>query len=267
VSDDAVSRPAGLYVGLDLGTSSLKGVAVTAGGEVVARGHASYRTQRPGAGRAEQASSHWLRALRGVARQLSAAAAPDRWRAVGLSGMIPTLVTTGADGKPTGPAITWEDSRAEAEGAGLRNALGADELYRLTGQWVDGRYLLPMFLWLRQHDPHRAAAAAHVLGAKDYLYWWLTGEYATDPSTASGFGCYGLAAGDWLAGVSEAARVGAYGSADTARVRGGATAGRPALPAVLPSTTEQPPPASACRRDYRSVSERPTRCWACSPSA
>ena len=68
-----------------------------------------------------------------------------RWRAIGLSGMIPTLVTLGPDGQPNGPAITWQDCRADDLGDEFRERCGAAELYRLTGQWVDGRYLLPMF--------------------------------------------------------------------------------------------------------------------------
>ena len=67
-----------------------------------------------------------------------------------------------------------------------------------TGQPLDGRYLLPMFAWMRTHDPERAARTTTVLGAKDYLFAWLTGELLTDPSTATGYGCYGLAEGDWL---------------------------------------------------------------------
>lgn len=202
----------GVFVGLDLGTSSLKGVAV--------------------AGQAEQDPAAWRRALSRVIAQLAAEAPPSRWRAIGLSAMIPTLVLVDDAGRPTGPAITWEDSRAEAEGEALRASVGGDELYGETGQWVDGRYLLPMFSWLARHESSRAAPAARLLAAKDLLFWWLTGEYATDPSTASGFGCYRLAGGRWSAGVCHAAGL----------------AERPALPAVLPSTAARPlTPAAAAR--------------------
>jgi len=195
-----------LYIGLDLGTSSLKGVAVTAGGEIAARGHSPYPTSRPQVGWAEQDPSDWLAALRQVVQQLiDDGATAARWRAIGLSGMIPTLVTVDAQGAPTGPAITWEDARAEAQGTRLRDTLGEKRLYELTGQWVDGRYLVPMYAWLRENEPERVAQARRLLGAKDYLLWWLTGEYLTDPSTATGFGCFDLATGRWDEGVLAAA--------------------------------------------------------------
>ncbi len=153
--------------------------------------------------------------------------------------MLPTLVTADAAGQPTGPAITWEDSRAEAQAA-LRDAFGAaaggDMLYQTTGQWVDGRYLLPMFLRLTEDEPDRAAATATLLGAKDYLFGWLTGTVATDPSTATGFGCFGLRAGDWDPVVLAAATAAAAAPA------------LPALPPVLPSAATRPLRAEAAAR-------------------
>ena len=245
----------GLFVGFDLGTSSLKGEAVTAGGEVVARGYAAYTTVREAAGQAEQDPAAWLRAVRRVVRQLEAAAPPARWRAIGLSAMIPTLVTVDRAGAPTGPAVTWEDSRAEAQGetyrsravdaaAGARTTGAGVSLYEHTGQWVDGRYLLPMWMRLRATEGERAASTTRLLSAKDYLYWWLTGESATDPSTASGFGCYDLAGSRWTAAGAEA---GGVIAADDAESSAGAP-GTPGLPAVLPSATLRPLSAAAAAR-------------------
>ncbi len=222
----------GAWIGLDLGTSGLKGVALTAAGAVAARASAGYPTAHPGAGACEQDPGDWLRAVEQVTSQLAAAVPARRWRGIGLSGMIPTLVTVGRRGEPTGPAITWQDSRADARGDELREGCGADALYRLTGQWVDGRYLLPMYAGLAAADPARAAATATIASAKDYLFGWLTGELATDPSTATGFGCYELETGRWNEAVRAAA-------ADAAEGAEGA-AGLPALPPVLPSTASRP---------------------------
>ncbi len=226
---------ADVYIGLDLGTSGLKGVALAASGTVAARASAAYPTSRPAAGAAEQAPQDWITAVETVVGQLRGAVAPQRWRGIGLSGMIPTLVTAAADGEPAGPAITWQDSRADARGDELRERCGAGALYRVTGQWVDGRYLLPMFLRLADEEPARAAVTARLLAAKDYLFGWLTGEIATDPSTASGFGCYQLVAGGWHGKALAAAR---------------SMSGRalPSLPPVLPSTTCRPLRAKAAAR-------------------
>jgi xylulokinase len=230
---------ADIYIGLDLGTSGLKGVALTFSGAVVARASAAYPTHRPAAGACEQAPRDWIAAAEAVAGQLSAAVPARTWRGIGLSAMIPTLVTATADGEPTGPAITWQDSRADARGDQLRELCGGDELYRVTGQWVDGRYLLPMFLRVADSEPVRAAATARLIAAKDYLFGWLTGEIATDPSTAAGFGCYQLESGAWDAGViAAAASLLPPGRALPSSPP--AHPSLPSLPPVLPSLTSRP---------------------------
>ncbi len=196
-------------MGLDLGTSGLKGVAVGSSGAVLGRASAGYPTHRPGAGAYEQETGDWLRAVSAVLARLGAVVPFGRWRAIGLSGMIPTLVTIGADGRALGPAITWQDSRADSVGDDFRSRCVASELYRLTGQWVDGRYLVPMFGRVAQDSASQACATRVIASAKDYLFGWLTGELATDPSTASGYGCYELEAGRWSSAVvGEAAAFG-----------------------------------------------------------
>ncbi len=157
------------WVGLDLGTSGLKGVVVDGSGAVVARGQCGYPTSVPEPGAREQDPQHWLDAVREVVAQLASQSDVGSWSAVGLSAMIPTLVTVDAAGRPTGPAITWEDGRAEPEGEALRETHGGQELYRRTGQWVDGRYLVPMWRRLQRTDPDRAARTTSLWAAKDWL--------------------------------------------------------------------------------------------------
>ncbi len=216
-----------LYLGLDLGTSGLKGVALTGTGAVAAAASAAYPTARPEPGAAEQDPADWVAAARAVLGRLADVTGTAGWRGIGLSGMLPTLLPVTAAGTPAGPAITWQDSRAGWCGERLRERLGGDSAYRETGQWLDGRYLVPMFLRLAAREPARAAATARLLGAKDYLFWWLTGTAATDPSTAAGTGCYALSSGDWSASVLAAAE---------------SLAGRPlpALPPVLGSAEYRP---------------------------
>jgi sugar (pentulose or hexulose) kinase len=219
-----------VYIGLDLGTSSLKGVALDAAGSVVASEREGYPTERPAAGRAEQDPGDWVTAARAVLLRLAATVPPASWRGIGLSGMIPTLVTLDEAGDPTGPAITWEDTRAHREAEEILRQAGESEFYELTGQPLDGRYLLPMAAWLTRHAPDRMARTTIVLGAKDYLFFKLTGHLLTDPSTATGYGCYGLAESGWATPVTGVAGV----SAATGRP------GRPGLPPVVPSTDSRP---------------------------
>jgi xylulokinase len=257
-------RDADVYLGLDLGTSGLKAVALSASGVILARADAAYPTHSPVAGAYEQDAGDWLRAVEQVIARLGEAVPARRWRAIGLSGMLPTLVTLGRDGQPTGPAVTWQDGRADDLGEEFRERYGAAELYRMTGQWVDGRYLLPMFGRIARTDPARAAATTTIASAKDYLFSWLTGALATDPSTASGYGCYELETGRWNAAALALARSlslpGAGSSVPAGRpgVAGGGpgvAGGGPGvlgsglgLPAVWPSAASRPLRAEVAAR-------------------
>jgi xylulokinase len=227
VSASAVDK---LWIGLDLGTSSLKAVALDAHGHAVAEARGEYATVRPHAGRAEQQPDDWVAAARETLAVLAAATSSALWSGIGLSGMIPTLVTLDENGRPAGPALTWEDCRAHIDAAGLAATIGEENLYRRTGQPLDGRYLLPMFAWLRRFEPERASRTALILSAKDYLFRWLTGQTVTDPSTATGYGCYHLRSGAWLPAVAAAVGVSTTGGRP----------GRPAVPPVVPSTETRP---------------------------
>jgi xylulokinase len=253
---DRPGPPAGdVYIGLDLGTSGLKAVALSTSGEILARGSAAYPTHQPDAGACEQDTGDWQRAVERAIAQLGEVIPARRWRAIGLSGMIPTLVTLGPAGIPNGPAISWQDSRADDLGEEFRERYGAAELYQVTGQWVDGRYLLPMFARIARVDPARAAATATIASAKDYLFAWLTGELATDPSTAAGYGCYELETGHWSTAALAAAAL-TPGTLTPGTLTPGAPApsapglaldgpapgsrGAPGLPPVWPSATSRP---------------------------
>jgi xylulokinase len=201
-------------IGIDLDTSSVKVVALSSTGTTLARAKRGYATLRPVPGAAEQHPSEWISAIVGALTELGAAVDPALWRVIGLTAMLPTLVALDAKYQPVGVAITWEDGRAEAEADAFR-LKREPGLYERTGQRVDGRYLLPMFARLLRDEPEMAARTAIIAGAKDYLFAVLTEELLTDPSTASGYGCFNLQSGTWEGDRADA----------------------PELPDVAPSTT------------------------------
>jgi xylulokinase len=220
-----------VWVGLDLGTSSLKGVALDASGRVVARAREGYDTVRAAAGRAEQDPAAWVAAADAVLTTLAGESRTASWGTICLSAMLPTLVTLDPAGAAIGPALTWEDTRAQAEAVDITAETGAATLYEHTGQPLDGRYGLPMWAWIARHDPERAVRCVQLADAKAYLLRHLTDTLATDPTTAAGYGCWDVRHDCWLENV--AALAGAVAP-------GAGRPGRPALPAVAPAMTTHP---------------------------
>jgi sugar (pentulose or hexulose) kinase len=184
-------------LGIDLGTSAVKAVALDAAGAVAASAEATFPTRSDLPGQAEQDTGDWLAAtaaaVAAIGRELGAG-----WQqhvsAIGLTGQLPTLVCTGADGEPLGPAIAWSDSRADAWATDRIDAERCAWLYQRTGMPIDGRYLAPMF---RFHWHARRDRVHRILSAKDFLCQALTGRTVTDPSTAAGYGVYAITERRW----------------------------------------------------------------------
>jgi sugar (pentulose or hexulose) kinase len=190
-----VSRSA-LKLGIDLGTSAVKAAVIDSSGNVLASGESAYPTYSELPGQAEQEPNRWLQgaamAVGNLDGQLGSA-----WRArsvsIGLAGQLPTLVCLD-ESAPLGRAIAWSDNRADVWAAGRLDQERRHQFYRATGMPIDGRYLAPMFQF---HWRNRQASVMRILSAKDFLCFTLTGRAVTDPSTAAGYGVYGIAEGRW----------------------------------------------------------------------
>lgn len=137
----------GLFLGIDLGTSSVKLLVTDAKDNVIAESSASYPIYGEENGFFEQKPEDWINAIIKAAAELKVR---ERIYAIGLSAQMPTLVIMDADGKCLGNSIVWCDNRAAEEGRELLNLWGAKRHYETTGVFLDGRYLLPMYLWKRK---------------------------------------------------------------------------------------------------------------------
>jgi len=184
-----------ITLGLDLGTSAVKVVAVGFDDEVIGEGAAGFPTTSALPHQAEQTPSDWLHAVSSAMHTLGEAMARTRgsdWlervAAIGLTGQLPTLVCLSGHG-PVAPAITWKDGRADAWAATRVDAERRAHMYARTGMPIDGRYLAPM---LQFHFADHIDELKSILSAKDYLLFALTGLQVTEPSTAAGYGVYDL---------------------------------------------------------------------------
>jgi xylulokinase len=169
-------------VGLDVGTSGVKGLRLSPEGEVLGRAEESYPLSIPQPGWAEQGPEGWWSAAEAAVATLGG----EDVAGIGLSGQMHGLVVLDADDRVLRPAILWNDQRTAAECAEIEARVGLRELIRLTGNRALPGFTAPKLLWLRRHEPDVYARIAHVLLPKDYVRLRLTGEHATDVADASG---------------------------------------------------------------------------------
>jgi len=179
-----------VLVGIDVGTSGVKGVAITPHGEVVATAEEEYPLSMPRPGWSEQEPADWVRAARTVLARL-----PDG--PVGYSGQMHGLVVLDAADRVLRPAILWNDQRTAAECGEIEERVGLARLIELTGNRALTGFTAPKLLWLRNHEPATYARIAKVLLPKDYVRYRLEGVWAIDAADASGTLLYDVANRRW----------------------------------------------------------------------
>jgi xylulokinase len=186
-------------VGLDVGTTGVKAVAISPDGEVLARAEEEYPLSIPQPGWAEQDPEDWWRATE---RALASANEPP-----GLTGQMHGLVLLDADGRVLRPAILWNDQRTGAECAEIEATIGLSRLIELTGNRALPGFTAPKLLWVRKHEPEVWSRIAHVLLPKDYVRFRLTGEHAIDAAEASGTLLFDVAGRRWSEEVCDALEI------------------------------------------------------------
>ncbi|HKP17988.1 MAG TPA: xylulokinase, partial [Gaiellaceae bacterium] len=190
-------------VGLDVGTTGAKAVAISPAGEVLARAEEEYPLAIPHPGWAEQDPEDWWRASE---RVLAEVGAPEA-AAVGLTGQMHGLVLLDSADRVLRPAILWNDQRTAAECAEIEERLGFERLVELTGNRALTGFTAPKLLWVRKHEPEIWSQGAHVLLPKDYVRLRLTGERAMDAAEASGTLLFDVGGRRWSEEVCEALEI------------------------------------------------------------
>lgn len=177
--------PAAVLVGLDVGTTGARAVAVTPAGEVVAEATAPYPLLAPHPGWSEQRPDDWLAAVRTVLSSVAARLGAEV-TALGLTGQMHGSVFLDAGDRVLRPALLWNDQRTHRQAEAMTARIGERRLLEITGNPALTGFQAPKLLWLRDEEPALHARLAAVLLPKDYVRLWLTGERLTDASDASG---------------------------------------------------------------------------------
>ena len=176
-----------VVVGLDVGTTGVKGVAVEPDGGSPPSPSRAIRSRRlEPAGRSRIPRTGGARRERcsgGSGREIGAT---REIAGIGLSGQMHGLVALDTADRVIRPAILWNDQRTGAECAEIEERIGLERLIALTGNRALTGFTAPKLLWLRRHEPDAYARIARIMLPKDYVRLRLTGEWATDVADASG---------------------------------------------------------------------------------
>lgn len=188
----------GLFVGVDIGTSSSKGVLVDESGDILRQAVRQHEVERPKPGWAQMDATIWWDEFVSITRELLADA-PGVVDAVGVSGMGPCVLVTDEDNVPLRPAILYGvDTRAVAQIERLRAELGDQAVLERCGSLLSTQAVGPKLAWLADEEPAVFDRARRVYMAASWLAFQLTGEYTLDHQSASqAVPMYDVVAREW----------------------------------------------------------------------
>lgn len=173
------------YIGLDLGTSGLKGLLVDENGKIIKEKSVSYSVYYPHDGWSEQNPEDWLTAAHSVLSAL-AEGVEKEVRGVSIGGQMHGLVILDENDEVIRPAILWNDGRTQAETNFLNSVIGKRKISAYTANIAFAGFTAPKILWVKTHEPENFARVKKLMLPKDYLAYKLTGVFSTDYSDASG---------------------------------------------------------------------------------
>ena len=171
------------WLGIDLGTSSVKAILMDEAGSVCASATQPLAISHPHPRWSEQDPEAWWSATEATVAEVLAGTDARRVAGIGLSGQMHGATLLDASDRVLRPAILWNDGRSDVECAELERVPG---FRAITGNLAMPGFTAPKLAWVRRHEREVFDRVAKVLLPKDYLRLRLTGEYMTDASDAAG---------------------------------------------------------------------------------
>ncbi|WP_298981229.1 FGGY-family carbohydrate kinase [Caldilinea sp.] len=188
-----------VLLGIDIGTTATKVIAIDAEGRLLAETERPSALRSPQPGWAEEdAEEWWTNVCAAVPACLrSAQVNAEEVAAVGVSGMTPALVLLDAQGRVVRPSIQQNDARAVKEIEEFRSRTEEKDILQRTGSAITQQSIGPKLLWLRRHEPETMAQAVRVMGSYDFIAHRLTGAFSIERNWALESGLFDLHTEDW----------------------------------------------------------------------
>ena len=175
-----------MYLGIDLGTSGVKIIAVNEKGEIKASVSKEYPVHYSNNGWSDQNPADWINGVKNGLKEIFQLADKESVKGIGISGQMHGLVVLGENKEVLYPVILWNDQRTVEESEYLNNEIGMEKLVEYTSNISFTGFTASKLLWLRKNEPKIFENIRHIMLPKDYIGYILTGKFYTDVSDASG---------------------------------------------------------------------------------
>ncbi len=174
-----------MYIGVDLGTSSVKCILVDDNKEIIKTVSKDYELLIPKTNWTEQKPEDWISQTLEALKELLVEET-RKVKGISFSGQMHGLVLLDENDKVIRPAILWNDQRTVKQCDYLNNVIGKDKLSSYTANIALTGFTAPKVLWVKDNEPENFARISKIMLPKDYIAYCLSGTFATDMSDASG---------------------------------------------------------------------------------
>ncbi|MDD4773701.1 MAG: FGGY family carbohydrate kinase [Eubacteriales bacterium] len=197
-----------IVLGIDIGTTATKTVALNEHGSIIGRGYREYNLDSRSGGIVEQDPDDWIQAVISSVDD-AVRLIPDRSdiRALSLSTQGATMTAVDGDFRSLCPAITWMDNRAVREADYLREHIGDERIYKKCGWGVGASYDISKIIWLQRNRPEVYSQSHSFVSTIEYINHFLTGRNTADPTNAAIRGMYNINTMEWDDEILRAAGV------------------------------------------------------------
>lgn len=175
-----------LYIGIDLGTSSVKLLLSDEQGNIIKTATREYPLIFPREGWSEQNPADWWEGTKSALDEICQSIDKSLIKGIGVAGQMHGLVILDENDEVIRPAILWNDGRTEKEVEYLNNITGKEKLSEYTANIAFAGFTAPKILWIKNNEPENFAKIRKIMLPKDYINYLLTGVHACDYSDASG---------------------------------------------------------------------------------
>ena len=175
-----------LYIGIDLGTSSVKLLLSDEKGNIQKTVSKDYPLMFPHPGWSEQDPLEWFDKTMEALKEITSGIDKSAVKGISFGGQMHGLVALDENDNVIRPAILWNDNRTTAEVDYLNNEIGKDKLSKYTANIAFAGFTAPKILWMKKNEPENFAKIKKIMLPKDYLAYRLSGTFCTDYSDASG---------------------------------------------------------------------------------
>lgn len=193
-------------VGIDVGTTSVKLTALSQDCEIIFEDQIPHELISLRPNFSEEDPNIWWKSTLLLLRKVVHRLGGDLL-AIGVSGMVPTLILVDEEGNPIRPSIQQNDARAVEEIEYFKSKINEREFFEKTGNTINQQVIFPKFEWLRRHEPENVARAKWMMGSYNYVTFKLTGKPCLDVNWALESGMWDVKLKRWLEDVIRIANI------------------------------------------------------------